>query len=58
MTRGAMYHHFASKEALFRAAYEAVETDLCTDVARAALGARDPVEQLRLGARAFLTVAA
>jgi AcrR family transcriptional regulator len=53
-----MYHHFASKEELFRAAYEAVETDLCAATARAALASRDPVEQLRLGAREFLTAAA
>lgn len=58
VTRGAMYHHFASKEDLFRAVYEGVERDLCDAVAVAAFAATDPVEQLRRGAQAFLDAAA
>jgi AcrR family transcriptional regulator len=54
VTRGAMYHYFASKEALFATAYEEVERDLCDAIAVAAMTAADPVEQLRLGAAAFL----
>jgi AcrR family transcriptional regulator len=54
VTRGAMYHYFASKEALFTAAYEEVERDLCDAIAVAAMAADDPVEQLRLGSAAFL----
>jgi AcrR family transcriptional regulator len=57
VTRGAMYHHFASKEDLFRAVYEAVEAELCTALAEAAMASADPVEQLRLGAKAFLDAA-
>jgi len=57
VTRGALYHHFGAKEALFRAVYEAVETDLCDALARAAAAGRDPVEQLRLGTDAFLDAA-
>jgi AcrR family transcriptional regulator len=57
VTRGAMYHHFTSKEALFQAVFEAVEDELTAEVARAALGATDPMEQLRLGALAFLDAA-
>ena len=35
VSRGALYHHFAGKEALFEAAYEAMEADLmCWDLAR------------------------
>ena len=33
-TRGALYHHFADKQALFRAVFEAVEADLLTRVAK------------------------
>jgi AcrR family transcriptional regulator len=49
-----MYHYFASKEALFQAVYEVVESDLCDAIAEAAMVNADPVEQLRLGAVAFL----
>jgi AcrR family transcriptional regulator len=58
LTRGALYHHFASKEDLFAAVYEEVERDLCDAVIVAAAGSRDPVEGLRLGAFAFLDAAA
>jgi AcrR family transcriptional regulator len=57
VTRGAMYHYFASKEALFQAAYEEVERDLCEALAAAASAGSDPVEELRLGAVAFLHAA-
>ena len=57
VTRGAMYHYFASKEELFRAVYEAVERDLLDSVAVAAVRDPDPVQQLRLGTRAFLDAA-
>jgi AcrR family transcriptional regulator len=58
VTRGALYHHFASKEVLFRAVYEQLETELMDAIVVAAVAATDPVEQLRLGARAFLDAAA
>ncbi|MBV9486572.1 MAG: TetR/AcrR family transcriptional regulator [Frankiaceae bacterium] len=55
VTRGAMYHYFASKEDLFRAVYEEVERDLCEAIAVAAMTAGDdPVEELRLGSVEFL----
>jgi AcrR family transcriptional regulator len=54
LTRGALYHHFAGKEDLFRAVYEAVERDLVERIAATALAASDPVQALRAGARAFL----
>jgi AcrR family transcriptional regulator len=58
VTRGAMYHHFNSKEALFQAVYETVEQELCAAIETSAMASRDPIEQLRLGARAFLDAAA
>ncbi|MGH9138777.1 MAG: TetR/AcrR family transcriptional regulator [Acidimicrobiales bacterium] len=58
VTRGALYHHFASKADLFRAVYEQVENDLNEAIATAALAATDPMEQLQLGTRAFLDAAA
>jgi AcrR family transcriptional regulator len=58
VTRGAMYHHFASKEDLFLAVFEAVEADVMRHVATAAMASDDPLEQLRLGSLAYLEVAA
>jgi AcrR family transcriptional regulator len=55
-TRGALYHHFADKQALFRAVFEAVEEDL---LARASptSAARDVWDQLVAGLQGFLTAA-
>jgi AcrR family transcriptional regulator len=58
VTRGAMYHHFTSKEDLFRAVYEATEMEVMNHVATAAMVTADPREQLRLGALAWLDFAA
>lgn len=54
LTRGALYHHFQSKDDLFRAVYEAVERDLVQQIAATAASAEDPVAALRAGAHAFL----
>lgn len=54
VTRGALYHHFASKEALFRAVVEQLEEEMTTTVAEAAMRADGPAEELRLGCLAFL----
>jgi len=52
-----MYHHFASKEALFLAVYEVVERELLDAIG--ASRCRRPIrEMLRLGALAFLDAAA
>jgi AcrR family transcriptional regulator len=57
VTRGAMYHHFADKADLFRAVYVAVEDEVMTEIATAAMGSDDPIEQLQLGCRAYLDAA-
>ena len=54
VTRGALYHHFAAKDDLFRAVFEELEAEVADHVAREALVGADPLEQLRLGSRAFL----
>jgi AcrR family transcriptional regulator len=54
VTRGALYHHFGSKELLFRAVVEALEVELGEKIAFAAMGGVDPAAQLRLGCMAFL----
>ncbi|MGH8994184.1 MAG: TetR/AcrR family transcriptional regulator [Acidimicrobiia bacterium] len=57
VTRGALYHHFADKEALFRAVFEELEAEVMAAVVQAAQGADDPLETLRRGALAYLDAA-
>jgi AcrR family transcriptional regulator len=56
-TRGALYHHFADKEALFVAVLHEVERDLGAAVAER-VRAGDPLELLTSSLEAFLDVAA
>jgi len=55
LAKGAVYHHFPSKEALFTAVMEAVQAD----VARAPISARDarltdPIDQITAGVMRYL----
>ena len=56
VTRGALYHQFDDKAALFAAVYEDVERDLVTDIAEQIMTAQplDPLEAMRVAARLFL----
>jgi AcrR family transcriptional regulator len=54
VTRGALYHHFAAKDELFRAVFEQLEREVTRRVAEEALTSADPLEQLRRGTRAYL----
>src|SRR3954451_23312416 len=58
VTRGALYHQFPGKEALFEAVVEAVETETTERVAAQAASAGDALEALRTGGRAFLALCA
>lgn len=57
VTRGALYHHFRDKEALFLAVFEQVEVELVADLGRLAAGASDPLDALRRGAEGLLDLA-
>ena len=57
VTRGAMYHHFAGKEDLFRAVYEELEHEILATVSAAAVKFGDPLEQLVVGSQAYLDAA-
>ena len=59
VTRGALYHHFADKEALFRAVFEELEAEVMAKAATAAVAVPpdDPLGQLRAGSMAYLDVA-
>jgi AcrR family transcriptional regulator len=58
VTRGALYHQFADKVALFDAVVDAVEADIAARLAEHAAGAgvSDPVEGLRRAVRAWLEI--
>ncbi len=54
VARGALYHHFAGKEALFRAVYEAVEGEVVARVLEAAASQPSPWDAVRAGLSTFL----
>jgi len=58
VSRGALYHQFADKTALFRAVMEEVEADIARRLADevAAAGITDPVDALRHAVRAWLDI--
>jgi AcrR family transcriptional regulator len=58
VTRGALYHQFRDKSALFEAVVEEVEAETTARVAAQAVSANGPLEALRAGAHAFLTICA
>ena len=56
VTKGALYHHFSGKQALFEAVFERVEDDASRAIQKALRGRKDPWEKARTGLRTFLTV--
>lgn len=54
VTRGALYHHFKDKTALFQAVYEDLQEQLVMKVAASVGNVRDPLRVLKKGAEAFL----
>lgn len=56
VTKGALYHHFTGKQALFEAVFEKVEGDAARRIKAALRDRRDPWDKALAGLRAFLTV--
>ncbi len=55
LTRGALYHHFEDKRALFRAVVEAESRSVAAEIERAApAGGGDPIAALVAGGEAYL----
>jgi AcrR family transcriptional regulator len=54
VTRGALYHHFADKSALFRAVVEAESVFVAEAVEKAAPVGLSPLQALTMGGEAFL----
>jgi AcrR family transcriptional regulator len=57
VSRGSLYHHFPSKEALFEAVAEDVETSVGAQTLAAARGSDGPVAALRAGFLAWIRLA-
>jgi AcrR family transcriptional regulator len=57
VSRGALYHHFAGKEALFAAVLEAVSDRVTAEVTDAVRDCGDPVDALHTGALAWIDLA-
>jgi AcrR family transcriptional regulator len=57
VSRGALYHHFSGKDALFEAALEAVGADVGRRGAAAATGLTDPYAVLRAACLAWVEIA-
>lgn len=53
VTRGALYHHFEGKAALFEAAFEAVDTDFLMLLVGCMNEVSDPFQKLVVGTRVF-----
>lgn len=56
VTKGALYHHFSGKQALFEDVFENVEDQAAKTIRRAVKGHRDPWDKAMAGTRAFLEV--
>lgn len=54
VTKGALYHHFASKRDLFRALCDHVEDSWVDEMVEAVSGEDDPLRRLLMGCDAFL----
>jgi AcrR family transcriptional regulator len=57
VSRGALYHHFAGKDALFEAVVHSVEDRITVEMTAAISGVQDPVEVLHVGALMWIDLA-
>jgi AcrR family transcriptional regulator len=57
VAKGAFYHHFASKEEVFRAVLEEMQQVLSAEVLAGAMKGSDALDRLKRGCRAFLVAA-
>ena len=56
VTKGALYHHFSGKQAVFEAVFVKVENDAAREIKASLRSSRDPWEKALTGLRAFLDV--
>jgi AcrR family transcriptional regulator len=58
VSRGALYHHFAGKEALFEAVVSAVSEQVTAKLTETVQGCADPLDAMRTAALAWIDLAA
>jgi AcrR family transcriptional regulator len=58
VAKGAVYHHFTTKEALFEAVFEAVSHDIMLDIERAARTEKDMLAAMVTGTAHYFTACA
>jgi AcrR family transcriptional regulator len=58
VSRGALYHHFAGKEALFEAVVSAVSEQVTVELTETVQGCVDPLDAMRTAALAWIDLAA
>lgn len=56
VTKGALYHHFSGKQALFESVFERIETEARTSIQAGLRDEDDPWRRAEAGLRAFLHV--
>ena|ERR1700682_5265495 len=54
VTKGALYHHYANKQELYRAVVEDLEREVVASIEAAAAGLNDPWKRVRAMCRAYL----
>ena len=58
VAKGAVYHHFPTKEAVFEAVFEQASLDLVSDLARVARAEKDPLTAIAAGTEAYFAACA
>src|ERR1700690_4547121 len=58
VAKGAVYHHFETKEALFEAVFDQVSEDLVAEVERAARSENDALAAMAAGTQAYFAACA
>lgn len=56
VTKGALYHHFSGKQAVFEAVFDRIEARASASILEASSGTKDPWDKALAGLRAFLAV--
>jgi AcrR family transcriptional regulator len=58
VAKGAVYHHFPTKEGVFEAVFERASTQLVAEVMRSGASAKDALDAMVVGTRAYFEICA